>query len=97
LNERRFGVDSCTELLKAPDAYVIEQAGEYDHEIAVREDLGRGQPSGRRGPRPGLTARLLPGGADVLAEAIFGPDTSSNQERLIDEALQEVLRERDET
>jgi len=195
------------------DAYVIEQVGEYDHEIAVREDLAEGSlPAGaaraldslpgsspvalierqlrRKGLRlpaerqllwmvpelvvqafgsseaavepgfeglrmklePGVTAagsalsevdfnklkgifwragafRLLGQGKgmslvipdtdrlrhrlvmvllahladpasedrDVLAEAIFGPDASSDQERLIDEALQEVLRERDET
>ena len=212
-DERRFGVDSFTELLKTLDAYVIEQVGEYDHEIAVREDLAEGSlPAGaaraldslpgsspvalierqlrRKGLRlpverqllwmvpelvvqafgsseaavepgfeglrmklePGVTAagsalsevdfnklkgifwragafRLLGQGKgmslvipdtdrlrhrlvmvllahladpasedrDVLAEAIFGPDASSDQERLIDEALQEVLRERDET
>lgn len=212
-DERRFGVGSFTELLKALDAYMVERVGEYDHEIAVREDLGEGSlPAGaaraldslpgsspvalierqlrRKGLRlpaerqllwivpelvvhafgssetavepsfeglrmkvePGVTAAgsalsevdfnklkgifwrarafgLLGQGKgmslvipdtdrlrrrlvmvllehladpasedqDVLAEAIFGPDASSDQERLIDEALQEVLQERDET
>jgi NYN domain/OST-HTH/LOTUS domain len=43
-DERRYGVGSFTELLKALDAYVVEQVGEYDHELAVRADLGEGSP-----------------------------------------------------
>jgi hypothetical protein len=41
-DERRFGVSSFTELLKALDSYVVERVGKFDHELAVREDLSEG-------------------------------------------------------
>lgn len=38
-DERHFGYGSFTELLEALSTVIVERAGEYDHELAVRADL----------------------------------------------------------
>lgn len=38
-DERHFGYGSFTQLLDALSTYIVERAGEYDHELAVRADL----------------------------------------------------------
>jgi NYN domain/OST-HTH/LOTUS domain len=38
-DERHFGFSSFTELISALDGYIVERAGDYDHELAVKADL----------------------------------------------------------